>query len=212
MTEVNRFTGEAEHLQIQPNARIGVEYRADAAPTEFLGTAIVRSGSVVYGDVVLGDSFQSGHNVLIRENTTIGRHVTVGTNSVIDGQCHIADFVKLETGVYVSTHVSIGSRVFVGPNAVLTNDRYPLRQRDTYEPEGVVLEDDVTLGANVTVCPGVRIGAGSFVAAGAVVTKSVPPQMLVLGHAGQMRPLPVELAEGNVALSWLDVDDFERPG
>jgi len=84
----------------------------------------------------------------------------------------------------------------------LTNDRYPLKMRDRYAPEGPVIEDGVTLGAGVVVCPGVRIGHDSFVAAGAVVTKDVPPQSLVMGVPGRCRPLPEHLRERNMALSW----------
>jgi acetyltransferase-like isoleucine patch superfamily enzyme len=54
----------------------------------------------------------------------------------------------------------------------------------------------------VVVLPGVRIGAGSFVAAGAVVTKDVPAGKLVVGVPGKIRPLPEKLREPNMALSW----------
>ncbi|RMD66023.1 N-acetyltransferase, partial [Candidatus Parcubacteria bacterium] len=89
-----------------------------------------------------------------------------------------------------------------GPNVTLTNDRYPLKMRDQYRPEGPVIEDGVTLGGGVVVCPGVRIGRDSFVAAGAVVTKNVPPESLVIGVPGEIRPLPEKLRERNMALSW----------
>ncbi len=164
--------------------------------------ARLRSGTIVYHHVSLGKHFQCGHNVLIREHTTIGKHVTVGTSSVIEGQVEIGDFVKIESQCFVPTHVKIGSRVFLGPGVTLTNDRYPLRQRDSYKPETVTIEDNVTLGARVVVCPGVTIGAGSFVAAGSVVTRDVPPQSLVKGVPGEISSLPEKLREDNTALSW----------
>jgi acetyltransferase-like isoleucine patch superfamily enzyme len=77
-----------------------------------------------------------------------------------------------------------------------------LKLRDEYAPEGAVIEDGVTLGAGVIVLPGVRIGKDSFVAAGAVVTKDVPPQSLVIGVPGRAAPLPEKLRERNMALSW----------
>lgn len=196
------FVGNRSIVTIGNSCEVGLRYNDAAAAPIFQGSAVVRSGTVVYGDVVLGDGLQTGHSVLIREHTTIGQHVTIGTNTVLDGRTNVGDFVKIETGVYISTHVTIGSRVFVGPNAVFTNDRYPLRQRDAYVPEGVTLGDDVTIGANVTLCPGITIGHGSFVAAGAVVTRDVPAASLVVGAPGEVQPLPEKLQQPNTALSW----------
>ena len=188
--------------EVDPGCRLGVRYRPDCGPLVLEGGARIRSGTIIYGDVRVGEDFATGHNVLIREETVLGAHVMVGTASVLDGRTRIGDFVKIETGCYIPTDTTIGSRVFLGPHATLTNDRYPLRRRATYRPEGPVLEDDVTLGAGVVICPGVRIGAGSFVAAGAVVTKDVPPGMLVRGVPARWVPLPASLREPNRARSW----------
>ncbi len=90
------------------------------------GGAVLRSGTIIYCDVVIGDAFQTGHNVLIREKTAIGDRVAIGTAAVIEGDCTIGDDVRLQSLVYIPpTGARIGNRVFIGPNAVLTNDRYP---------------------------------------------------------------------------------------
>jgi acetyltransferase-like isoleucine patch superfamily enzyme len=114
----------------------------------------------------------------------------------------MGDFVKIESNCYIPTHVTIGTRVFIGPGVVLTNDKYPLKMRDSYKPDGPIIEDGVTLGAGAVVCPGITIGRGSFVAAGAVVTKDVPPMSLVRGVPGVVMPVPENLRELNIALSW----------
>jgi acetyltransferase-like isoleucine patch superfamily enzyme len=190
-----------DKVTIQPNCIVGLKYKEDCQPVEIGDQSTIRSGSILYGDVVVGFMFQTGHNVMIRENTTIGDHVVVGTNTVIDGQVKIGNFVKIETNCYIPTHVEIGSRVFFGPGVTLTNDRYPLKCNE-YQPEGQIIEDGVTLGAGVIVVPGVRIGADSFIAAGALVTKDIPPRSLVMGIPGEIRPLPEKLQERNLALSW----------
>jgi acetyltransferase-like isoleucine patch superfamily enzyme len=192
-------TGDAE---IDPGCTVGLQYSDECGPARFGAGARIRSGSVIYGDVSVGDGFQTGHHVMVREHTSMGDHVLLGTNSVIDGHVRVGSFVKIESNCYIPTHVEIGSRIFLGPNVVLTNDRYPLRLRDEYQPEGPTLEDGVTLGAGVVVCPGVRIGTGAFVAAGAVVTQDVPAMTLVVGVPGRMQPLPDKLRETNTALSW----------
>jgi acetyltransferase-like isoleucine patch superfamily enzyme len=188
--------------EIQPGAQLGLKYKADCGPACLGAHARIRSGTVIYGDVTAGDHFQTGHHVLIRADTVIGDHVVVGTNTVIEGQVRIGSFVKIEANCFIPTHCTFGDRVFLGPGVTILNDRYPLRMRDNYRPEGCVLEDNVTIGGAVVLLPGVRVGAGSFIAAGAVVTKEVPPGRLVVGVPGEIRPLPEELREANMALSW----------
>ncbi len=166
------------------------------------GDCQIRSGTIIYADVVIGDDFQTGHHVVIREKTTVGSHIVIGTNTVIDGNVTIGSFVKVESNCYIPTHVTIGSRVFLGPGVTLTNDRYPQKMRDSYVPVGPTIEDGVTLGAGVTAVPGVVIGKGSFVAAGAVVTKDIPVMSFVKGNPGRISALPEKLRELNTALNW----------
>ena len=91
-----------------------------------------------------------GHHALIREHTTIGDYVLVGTGTIIDGQVTIGSYVSIQSRVYIPTHTIIGDYVFIGPCVVLTNDKYPLRQRATYEPLGPQIADHVSIGANAT--------------------------------------------------------------
>ena len=152
--------------------------------------AVLRSGTIIYCDVLIGDAFQTGHNVLIREKTTIGDRVAIGTAAVIEGDCMIGDDARLQSLVYIPTGTRIGNRVFIGPNAVLTNDRYPPGPHESLL--GPVIRDGAVIGANATILPGVTVGEGAFVAAGAVVTKDVPPGMLAVGTPARFRPLPPE--------------------
>lgn len=197
------FFDGGKDCQIQTGCVVGLKYREGCQPARLGEKCSIRTGTIIYADVQVGDYFQTGHHVMIREKTVIGNHVVVGTNTVIDGQVTIGDFVKIESNCYIPTHVTIGNRVFLGPNVTLANDRYPLKMRERYVPEGPILEDGVTLGAGSVVCPGVRIGRDAFVAAGAVVTKDVPPGTLVIGVPGRFSPLPDKLKERNMALSWM---------
>lgn len=158
--------------------------------------ATVRGGTVIYPDVEIGEDFATGHDAVVREATLIGDDVLVGTMAVIDGNVRIGDGTSLQTGAYVPAHSNLGKRVFLGPNATLTNDPWPVRDDDT-TLEGPRLDDDVTVGANATILPDVRVGVGAFVAAGAIVTEDVPPRTLAIGAPAEFRELPEDLEGGN---------------
>ena len=83
---------------------------------------------------------------------------------------------------------TLGDNVFIGPNTVLTNDRYPPSRRDGLR--GPTISDGASVGANVTILPGVCIGKGSLIAAGAIVTRDVPPHKLAIGLPAKIRDLP----------------------
>jgi acetyltransferase-like isoleucine patch superfamily enzyme len=93
--------------------------------------------------------------------------------------------------VFIPTHTKIGNRVFIGPAAVLTNDRYP----PTGKPElaGPVLEDGAVIGAHATILPGIMVGKDAAVAAGAVVTRDVPPGMMAIGVPAVIKDMPLPM-------------------
>lgn len=119
----------------------------------------------------------------------------VGQDLWIEPPLHIAYGynVSFGDGVYLNSGanfvddvaVSIGSRVMFGPNVVVTTTGHPvhpqLRRDGSQFSAPVTIGDDVWIGAGAVVLPGVTIGAGSVVAAGSVVTKTVPPLVVVAG-------------------------------
>ncbi len=153
--------------------------------------AIVRSNTVIYCDVEIGDNFVTGHNVVIREKTKIGNNVLIGTNTVIEGETVIGNNVSIQSNVYIPRKTIIEDHVFIGPNAVLTNDKYPVRKE--YELRGPIIRKGATIGANSIILPAVEIGEGAFVAAGALVTKDVPPWKLAIGVPARIVDLPDSL-------------------
>jgi acetyltransferase-like isoleucine patch superfamily enzyme len=191
-----------KNCQIHEGALVGFEYKTSCKETELGDDCTVRAFSIIYGDIFIGNNFKTGHHVLIREHTEIGSNIVIGSGSIIDGHTKIGNKVKIESQVYIPTHTTIGNKVFIGPGATLTNDRYPQRCRDKYRPEGAILEDGVTVGANAVILPGKRIGEGSFIAAGAIVTKDIPPWTLAKGSNCTLSPLPEKLNEWNEAINW----------
>ncbi|WP_415930427.1 acyltransferase, partial [Zhenpiania hominis] len=100
-------------------------------------------------------------------------NITVGKNVFINTGCRFQD----QGGIRIGDHVLIGHNVVL---ATLNHDFAPYN-RATMHPAPIHIEDRVWIGANATVVPGVTIGENSIVAAGAVVTKDVPPNTIVGG-------------------------------
>jgi acetyltransferase-like isoleucine patch superfamily enzyme len=106
----------------------------------------------------------------------------------------LKDDVDLALEVFIDTagSVEIGARVLVGYRSCIlsTNHVVPVGRERIFGAgrveRAVVIEDDVWLGANVTILPGVRVGRGAVIGAGSVVTKSVPPMSLAVGNPARV--------------------------
>jgi len=180
---------------IQENVSLGMPAREflgknrERLPATTIGdNAVLRSGTVIYCAVTIGNNFQSGHHVLIREQTIIGSNVLVGTNTVIDGRTKIGDHVSIQSSVYIPSDTIIEDFVFIGPNSVLTNDKYPVRKQQALK--GPTIRSGATIGANATLLPEIEIGPGAVVAAGSVVTRDVPAWKLAIGVPARIEDLP----------------------
>ena len=187
---------------IQDHVFIGVPSRPFLAkpetswPATIIGdNAVIRTGAIIYCAVTIGNDFKTGHNVMIREDTVIGDDVLIGTSSVIDNSSKIGSHVNVQSMVYIPTNSVIEDNVFIGPNAIFTNDKYPVRIKA--ELVGPILRKGVTIGANATVLPGIEIGEGAIVAAGAVVTKNVPAWRVAVGAPARITDLPDKLKKFN---------------
>jgi acetyltransferase-like isoleucine patch superfamily enzyme len=201
-----------EGTMVEPNVRIGVPYHRDAGIARIGKHGILRSGTIIYGDVVIGDYFQTGHHAVIRAKTRIGDYCTLFHHSVIEGIVRLGTGVRIMAHVYIPTRTWFGDHVFVGPGTTFLNDRSPGRYETLPTPRGATVEDDVMIGGGCTILPGVRIGARSFVAAGSVVTRDVPPRSLVRGVPGRSEPLPAHLDRPNHRQLTLQPIDLWHPG
>lgn len=182
-------------LASNDNIQIGIKYKTLSKKPIIGKNPKIRSNSIIYNDVVIGDNFQTGHNVLIRENTTIGDNSLVGTNTVIEGECTIGDGVSIQSNVYIPRNSIIEDNVFIGPCSCFTNDRYPIRV--DYDLKGPILRKGCSIGANSTFLSNLEIGEGAMVAAGAIVTRNVPPWYLAIGTPARIKPLPQKLCIPN---------------
>lgn len=102
---------------------------------------------------------------------TIGQNCFIGEFNVVRGQ----GGVKIGNGVYTGPHVQI-----LAVNHVFTDPHRPIREQGI-TAQGIIIEDDVWIGAGAIVLDGVTIGRGSVIGAGAVVTTDIPPYSLAVG-------------------------------
>lgn len=147
---------------------------------------LIRPFSTIYAGSEIGDNFQSGQGVSIREDNHIGNNISIGTNSVLEFGNIIGDYSRIHSNCFMEM-VTIGKYVFVGPNVVFTDDPHPMGCPRYKECKGgAVVEDYARIGANSTILPGIRIGKNSLVGAGSVVTKDVPPDRVVAGNPAKI--------------------------
>lgn len=144
------------------------------------------------------------HPQAIVESTRVGRstriwafaHILPG--AVIGEDCNLCDHVFIENDVTVGDRVTIKcgvqlwdgihleDDVFVGPNATFTNDPFPRSKQYPTEFSKTIVQKGASIGANATILPGLTIGQNAMVGAGAVVTKDVPPNSIVVGNPARI--------------------------
>jgi UDP-2-acetamido-3-amino-2,3-dideoxy-glucuronate N-acetyltransferase len=114
----------------------------------------------------------------------IGQKCNLGQNVLISNGCTVGDGVKIQNNVSLYEGVILEDFVFCGPSMVFTNVKtprsaFPRNTRDDYAVSRV--KRGASIGANATIVCGITLGEWSFVAAGAVVTKTVKPYAIVAG-------------------------------
>ena len=145
--------------------------------------------AIVAATASIGDGCRVWDGVQVREHASIGEDCIVGRGAYVDHGVRIGPRCKIQNDALIYAPAVVGSGVFIGPRATLTNDPRPravnpdgtLKGGDDWEPVGVVVDDGASIGAAAVVLGGVTVGSWAMVAAGAVVTREVPPFALVAG-------------------------------
>jgi UDP-2-acetamido-3-amino-2,3-dideoxy-glucuronate N-acetyltransferase len=122
----------------------------------------------------------------ILKGARIGANCNICDGVFIEGDVIIGDCVTVKSGVQLWDGVRLGNRVFVGPNASFTNDKFPRSKQYPAAYLETIVEDEASIGANATVLPGLKIGIGAMIGAGAVVTRDVPARAIVAGNPGRI--------------------------
>ena len=134
----------------------------------------------------IGASSRIWQFVVVLPGAIIGAECNICAHCLIEGDVVIKDRVTVKSGVQLWDGLRVGNDVFIGPNASFTNDRFPRsRQRPEHFLQ-TLLDDGVSIGAAAVILPGLTIGRRAMVAAGAVVTRSIPPNAIVVGNPAKI--------------------------
>ncbi|WP_339859723.1 acyltransferase [Thalassospira alkalitolerans] len=148
----------------------------------FAPDSFVHESSYIDDPCSIGVGTRIWHFSHVLSGSKIGQGCTIGQNVVIGPDAIIGDRCKLQNNVSIYKGVQLEDGVFCGPSCVFTNvlnPRAEIERKDEFKPTYV--RRGATIGANATIVCGVQIGAWSLIAAGAVVTKSVPDYALMAG-------------------------------
>jgi acetyltransferase-like isoleucine patch superfamily enzyme len=139
----------------------------------------------------IGEGTRVWRNVHIMPEAVIGAHCNIGEGCYIENRVVIGNGVTIKNNVAIWDNVTIEDDVFIGPAVVFTNDLKPraFRKVGPDDLEGIYVGRGATIGANSTVVCGTSIGEYSFVGAGSVVTRDVPPYHVVYGNPAAFKGL-----------------------
>lgn len=180
----------------QPRLRAGSSAAAggsDHGPLLLGPGAKVCCGAVVYAGARIGAETIVGDQAQVRERALVGSQSVVGRASSVDFDARVGDRVLIQTGVYVTGGSVVEDDVFLGPGVITTNDHAMGRHPRGAPLAGPTFRRACRVGGGVVLVPGIEVGEEAFVAAGAVVTRDVPPRAVVMGVPGRVvRQVPDE--------------------
>ena len=123
---------------------------------------------------------------VVLAGSKIGSECNICSHCFIENDVIIGDRVTVKSGVQLWDGLRIEDDVFIGPNVTFTNDLFPRSKHypDTFPT--TIVRSGAAIGGGATILPGISIGRNAMVGAGAVVTKSVPDNAVVVGNPARI--------------------------
>ena len=164
-------------------------------PPLVLGQAVtVGADCILYIGAEIGNGVFFGDKATLREDVKIGEYTIIGRGVTVENKVTIGRKCKIETEAYITAMTTIEDYCFIAPCAAFTNDNFLGRTEERKNHfGGPTLRRGARIGANATILPNLVIGEDAVVAAGSVVTRDVPPRMIVVGSPARVvRAVPEE--------------------
>ena len=116
----------------------------------------------------------------------IGADCNICSHCFIENDVVIGDRVTIKNGVQLWDGLRVGDDVFIGPNVTFSNDKFPRSRQHLASMLVTEIESGASLGAGATILPGLKIGRNAMIGAGAVVTRSIPANAIVVGNPARI--------------------------
>ena len=170
----------------------------------------------------IGEGTKIWHFSHVQSGSVIGENCTLGQNVNVANNVVIGSYVKIQNNVSIYEGVELKDFVFCGPSMVFTNIKIPrseFPQRGSEYYSKTLVKKSASIGANATIVCGVTIGEYALIGSGAVVTKDVPDNALIIGNPGKAvgwvdeKGNRLEFNEkglSNCGKFWLDSGDLKK--
>ena len=191
----------ADDVQIHDYAVVGKQpalsprstaAREELPPLEIGPGTIVSTGAVVFAGTRLGARVIVGDQSCVRERCEIGDDAVIGRGTLVENDTTIGALTKIQANAYITAYSTLEDEVFIAPCVITTNDNYMGRTEKRHAlRRGPTIRRGARVGGGAVLLPGIEIGEEAFVGAGAVVTKDVPPRVIVVGNPARvLRDVP----------------------
>ena len=166
--------------------------REPLPPTEIGAGTIVSTGAIVFAGSQIGARVILGDQSCVRERVRMGDDVVLGRGSLVENDTTIGAMTRIQAEAYITAYSTLEEHEFIAPCVVTTNDNFMGRtERRHALMKGPTIRRGARIGGGAVLCPGIEIGEEAFVGAGAVVTRDVPPRVIVVGNPARvLRDVP----------------------
>lgn len=135
---------------------------------------------------IIGNGTRIWQYVVVLPNAVIGEECNICSHCLIENDVILGKRVTVKSGVQLWDGIRIGDDVFIGPNVTFTNDKFPRSKQYPETFSTTEIDAGASIGANATILPGIKVGRQAMVGAGSVVTRSVPPNAIVIGNPARI--------------------------
>lgn len=134
----------------------------------------------------IGEATKVWQYVVILPGAEIGADCNICSHVLIENDVKIGDKVTIKSGVQLWDGIEIQDNAFIGPNVTFTNDNFPRSKSYQNIPLRTTVKKGASISAGAVILPSLEIGENAMIGAGAVVTKSVPPNAIVVGNPARI--------------------------
>src|SRR3954465_1551090 len=154
--------------------------REPLPPARIGDGTVVSTGAVVFAGSTIGANCIVGDQSCIRERVQLADDCILGRGSLIENDTTVGTGTRIQAEAYITAYSTLEEDVFIAPCVVTTNDNFMGRtDKRKALMKGPTIRRSARVGGGAILCPGIEVGEEAFVGAGAVVTKDVPPKVIV---------------------------------